>query len=159
MLGRNKGISGLASNALDSVSPFTDRLAHDEKLRERLVAALSAGVAARGRAQRQTGAVGVARRLATDSILHAQIKEAAHQLQRAQGRVRKSQSHKLRNTMLFVTGLGMVLAAVPSLRAFALDKVRGTDDWAPDNTAAPFETPDVTGSLGGPDDGLEPPAA
>ena len=52
MFGRNKGVSGFASNALETVSPYTDRLAHDEKLRERLVAALTAGMAARQRAQR-----------------------------------------------------------------------------------------------------------
>ena len=122
MFGRNKGISGLASDALESVSPYTDRLAHDEKLRERLVAALTAGAAARQRAQRQTGAIGLARRLATDPVLRARLAEAVHQLQKAQGRVRKGRSHKLRNTMLFVTGAGMVVAAVPSLREFVLER-------------------------------------
>lgn len=146
MFGRNKGISGLASDALESVSPYTDRLAHDEKLRERLVAALTAGAAASRRAQRQTGAIGLARRLATDPVLRGQLAEAVHQLQKAQGRVRKSRSHKLRNTMLFVTGAGMVVAAVPSLREFVLDKVRGTDDWSTDSStthtpSAPIETP------------------
>jgi len=146
MFGRNKGISEYASDAIETVAPYTDRLAHDEKLRERLVAALTAGAAARQRAQRQTGALGLARRLATDPVLRAQLAEALHQLQKAQGRVRKSRSHKLRNTMLFVTGAGMVVAAVPSLREFVLEKVRGTDDWAtagPTTPApsTPVETP------------------
>ena len=108
MFGRNKGVSGFASDALETVSPYTDRLAHDEKLRERLVAALTAGVAARNRAQRQAGLIGLGRRLATDPILRAQLSEAAHQLQKAQGRVRKGRSHKARNTVLFVTSVGML---------------------------------------------------
>jgi|KBSMisStandDraft_5_1062788.scaffolds.fasta_scaffold28513_2 hypothetical protein len=146
MFGRNKGVSGFASDALETVSPYTDRLAHDEKLRERLVAALTAGVAARNRARRQAGLIGLGRRLATDPILRAQLAEAAHQLQKAQGRVRKGRSHKARNTVLFVTSVGMVVAAVPSLRAFVLDKVRGTDDWFTDSQtthgrSVPVETP------------------
>ena len=146
MFGRNKGVSGFASDALETVTPYTDRLAHDEKLRERLVAALTAGAAARKRAQRQAGLIGLARRLATDPILRVQLAEAAHQLQKAQGRVRKGRSHKARNTVLFVTSVGMVVAAVPSLRAFVLDKVRGTNDWISDSTPtqnppAPIDTP------------------
>jgi hypothetical protein len=136
MLGRNKGVSGFASNALESVSPYTDRLANDEKVRERLVAALTLGAAARRRAKRQTGAIGLARRLASDTILRTQISEAVHQLRKAQGRVRKSRSHKTRNTLLFVTSVGMVIAAVPSLRAFVLEKVQGAGDWAPDTMPA-----------------------
>jgi len=150
MFGRNKGVSGFASDALETVAPYTDRLAHDEKLRERLVAALTAGVAARNRAQRQTGLIGLTRRLATDPVLRTQITEAVHQLQKAQGRVKKARSHKTRNTLLFVTSVGMVVAAVPSLRAFVLDKVRGTDDWIAGDQAAqtqpaPTETPVATG--------------
>ena len=151
MLGRsNKGVSGLASDALDSVSPYTDRLA-DEKVRERLVAALTLGAAARRRAKNQTGLTGLARRLASDTILRAQISEAVHQLQKAKGRVRKSRSHKTRNTLLFVTSVGMVVAAVPSLRAFVLEKLQGADDWAPDTTpaeapSAPIDTPETAGA-------------
>jgi hypothetical protein len=129
-------VSGFASDALESVSPYTDRLAHDEKVRERLVAALTLGAAARRRAKRQTGAIGLARRLASDPIFRTQLSEAVHQLKKAQGRVRKGRSHKTRNTLLFVTSLGMVVAAVPSLRAFVLDKVREAADWAPDTTPA-----------------------
>jgi hypothetical protein len=150
MFGRNKGVSGIASDALESVSPYTDRLAHDEKLRERLVAALTAGAAAHRRAKRQTGAIGLARRLATDPILRTQLADAVHQLQKAQGRVRKSRSHKTRNTLLFVTSVGMVVAAVPSLRAFVLEKVRGADDWVsdsttPQNPSAPIDTQQTAG--------------
>jgi hypothetical protein len=150
MLGRNKGVSGFASSALDTVSPYTDRLANDEKVRERLVAALTLGAAARRRAKRQTGAIGLARRLASDTILRTQISEAVHQLKKAQGRVRKSRSHKTRNTLLFVTSLGLVVAAVPVLRAFVLDKLQGADDWASDTTpaeapSAPIDTQQTVG--------------
>ena len=146
MLGRNKGVSGFASDALDTVAPYTDRLANDEKLRERLVAALTAGVAATHRAQRQAGLIGLGRRLATDPILRAQIAEAAHQLQKAQGRMKKARSHKLRNTVLFVTSVGMVVAAVPSLREFVLEKVRGTDEWTAKSQTTPSTSAPADGS-------------
>lgn len=123
MFGR-KNVATVAGDALDSVSPYVDRLAHDEKLRERLVSAIAAGAAARGRARQQMGLRGLALRLGSDPVLRAQVAEAILQLQKARGRMEKARSHKLRNFLLFLTGGGLVIAAVPSLRSAVVNKVR-----------------------------------
>src|SRR5438034_11604865 len=94
MLGRKKGVSEVAGEALESVSPYADKLTHDEKFRQMLVAALAAGIAARRRAKRQAGPVGLADRLGSDPVLRAQIAETLVQLQKAGGRVKKRRSHK-----------------------------------------------------------------
>ena len=123
MFGR-KNVATVAGDALDSVSPYVDRLAHDEKLRERLVSAIAAGAAARGRARQQMGLRGLALRLGSDPVLRAQVAEAILQLQKARGRMEKARSHKLRTFLLFLTGGGLVIAAVPSLRSAVVNKVR-----------------------------------
>jgi uncharacterized membrane protein len=113
-----------AAGALENVSAYVDRLAHDEKLRARLIPALTAGVAARKRARQRAGFVGLARALGSDPVLRVQLAEALDQLQKAKGRLRKTRSHKARNFLLFLTGGGMVIAAVPSLRNAVVEKAR-----------------------------------
>ncbi|MDX6474925.1 MAG: hypothetical protein QOH95_436 [Gaiellaceae bacterium] len=142
---KRKNVATVAGDALDSVSPYVDQLAHDEKLRERLAAAIVAGTAARKRARQQAGLVGLATRLATDPVLRAQVGEAVAQLQKARGRMEKARSHKLRNVLLFVTGSGLVIAAVPGLRSALLGKVRPADDveLAPPVPREPTEQPHV----------------
>jgi hypothetical protein len=131
MFGR-KDATTVASDALDGASPYIDRLVHDEKLRERLFAAITAGAAARTRAKRQVGLLGLATRLGSDPVLRAQLAEVAAQLQKARGRIEKNRSHKLRNTFLFLTGAGLVVAAVPGLRDAVLNKVHGAPDGPSD---------------------------
>ncbi|HEX4680666.1 MAG TPA: hypothetical protein VH210_15810 [Gaiellaceae bacterium] len=143
MFGR-KNVVTAASDALDGVSPYVDQLAHDEKLRQRLGAAIAAGAAARKRARRQTGLRGLAMRLATDPVLRAQVAEATVQLQKANSRLKKHRSHKLRNTVLFLTGVGAVVAAVPSARETVLSKL-GLDS---DDDYGPAEPPPAAGPAG-----------
>ena len=133
MFRHKNSASGAAADAFENVSPYVDRLAHDEKLRARLIAALTAGVAARKRAQQRTGLVGLARTLGSDPVLRAQVAEALDQLQRAKGRLRTSRSHKGRNFLLFLTGSGMVIAAVPGLRNAVVEKARNLrrDSFSP----------------------------
>ena len=133
MFGRKGSATSVAAGAAESLSPYADQLANDEKLRERLVAALGAALAARQRARRQAGLIGLARRLGSDPVLRGQLTEMVLQLQAAQKRVQKNRSHKVRNAVLFVSGVGMVVAAVPSLRNGLRSKIgSNNDDWAPD---------------------------
>lgn len=104
------------AGAVDEVTPYVDQLAHDEKLRERLAAALTAGLAARRRAQRQAGLIGLATRLGSDPVLRAQIAEALSQLQQARSRVQKRRSHTLRNVFV-VLAVGGAIAAALKARA------------------------------------------
>jgi hypothetical protein len=136
-----KNVATAASDALDGVSPYVDQLAHDEKLRERIAAALAAGAAARKRAKKKSGLMGLATLLATDRELRAQLAEATSQLQKANSRLKKHRSHKVRNTALFLAGVGAVVAAVPSLRETIISKLNGgPDDYEP-TTPAGSDTP------------------
>lgn len=141
MFGR-KDATTAASDAIDGASPYIDQLVHDEKLRERLVAAIGAGMAARQRARKQVGLLGIATRLGSDPVLRAQLAEVVTQLQKARGRIEKNRSHKVRNTVLLLTGAGAVVAAIPSLRETVMNKVLGGPDGPSDS---PSPTPASTG--------------
>lgn len=141
MFGRKRGAKNTVADAADAATEYVDPLVRDEKLRERLAAAILAGVAARNRLRKQTGLTGLARRLAADQALRAQLVEMALALQAAQTRVRKMHSsHRLRNTLLFVSGIGMTVAAVPSLRSKVMTLIDGPDQWAPTGWSEPTAT-------------------
>src|SRR3954452_14315948 len=119
MLGRKRGarttvaetagtVTEAVADATDAVVAYVDPVAKDEKLRQRLVAALLAGVAARQQIRTQTGLAGLLRRLGADPVLRAQLMELGTQLQAAQRRAKKARSRKVRNAVLFASGLGMV---------------------------------------------------
>ncbi len=127
MFTRSHGVSGTAADAFDGVSPYANRLAHDQKLRRRLIAAAGAGAAARKQARRQIGPMGVALRLGSDPVLRAQVAEAVSQLQQAKGRLSRKESHKARNALLLVSAVGAILAAVPSLRSVLVGRFRSTE--------------------------------
>ena len=150
MFGRNGGVksrvSGAASAVRSVVADYGDPLAKDERLRRRLLEVLTTGAAARERARRQMGVTGLARRLASDPVLRAQLNELASQLRLVQRRVEKTQSHKVRNTVLFVAGVGMVaIAAVPAARKAIASLLGGEDQWASGDWSA--QQRDVDGSV------------
>ena len=124
MFGR-KDVATAASDAVDNVSPYVDRLAHDEKFRRRLAAAITAGAAAQKRAKRQAGLLGLGVRLGTDPVLRAQLSETVLQLQKANSRLKKHRSHKLRNVLFLVAAGGIGAAAVPGVRDAVMSKVNG----------------------------------
>jgi uncharacterized membrane protein len=117
MFGRKKR-SGVVADAAGTVAEYGGQVIEDEKMRKRTLAAVAAALAARERAKRQTGLVGLGRRLASDPVFRAQLADAVEHLQKAQRRVDRSRSHKLRNTMLVLAGFGAATAAVsvPSVR-------------------------------------------
>jgi hypothetical protein len=127
MLGRNGGIKRAVAvsggsmkhafaDAANAIAHYVDPLSTDEKLRRRLAAAIVAGSAAQRRARSQTGLTGLARRVASDPVLRAQLVEMATQLQAAQRRAKRARSHKLRNTIFCLGGFGVAVAAVPAAR-------------------------------------------
>ena len=132
MFRRDSGTTTKVADAAEAVVEYIDPLAKDEKLRKRLAAALVAGAAARSRVRRQTGLRGFARRLAADRVLRAQLVEMTEALQAAQKRAKKARSHRRRNTILFLAGVGMTIAATPALREKVTSIVGGGhDDWYP----------------------------
>jgi uncharacterized membrane protein len=132
MFGRN-GAPTAVAGAASELSGYGTDLVKDEKLRQRLMAALVAGAEARRRAKRQAGVLGFARRLASDPILQAQLVEMFVQLQKAQRRVERRRSHKLRNSVVVLAGFGAASAAVslPSVRERILRVVGDLKDRGP----------------------------
>jgi uncharacterized membrane protein len=126
MLKRN-GARGAVLDAAEELQSFGSDVVEDEKTRKRVLAAVAAAAAARRRAKRQAGLLGFARRLASDPVLHAQLGEMVTQLQKAQRRVERKRSHKLRNSMLLLAGFGAVSAAVavPTVRERVLALLSG----------------------------------
>jgi uncharacterized membrane protein len=116
MFGRNDARRA-AEDAAGTLGVYADRLAHDGKLRDRLGAAVSHGVAASRRVQRQTGLAGTALRLAQDDDLREHLRKMIAEVENARKRLRRKRSHRMRNTMLVVAGSGAaVVAFVPQLR-------------------------------------------
>ena len=133
MFGRKGGIAtkaAQAKGATGSVLGYLDPLAKDEKLRQKLAAAILAGNAAKRRMSRQTGTAALVRRLAGDAVLRAQLIELGTQLKGAQKRAKKARSHKVRNAALFIGGIGMAAAAIPAVRAKIGSLVSGDDEFA-----------------------------
>ena len=146
MFGRKKGITVKATQAKGKTGgmlEYVDPLAKDEKLRRRLAAAILAAEAARQRVRRQTGTTGLVRRLAADEVLHAQLLELAAQLQGAQKRAKKARGHKLRNTILFASGVGMVVMAVPAARQKIASLMGSSDDFSAASQTAVHEEIEV----------------
>ena len=135
MFGRNEGmkkaVGGKAGSArraatevADAVAEYVDPLVKDEKLRERLAAAMVAAIAAQQRLRARTGRSALLRRVAADPVLRAQLLEMGTQLRAAQRRSKRARSHTFRNTILFVSGVGLGVAAVPAARNKVLSLLR-----------------------------------
>jgi uncharacterized membrane protein len=137
MFGKN-GARGAVADAAESVAPYAEQMVDDEKLRQRVLAAVGAGLAARQRAKRQLAFTGAAARIASDPVLRAQLAEMIVQLRKARQRVDRNRSHKTRNFVLFLVGAGAVAAAFPGVRSRVRETFGGSsDEWG-------FQTPPVT---------------
>lgn len=129
MFGRN-GRSQAVLDAAEGVTSYGGDVLQDEKARRRLVAAVTAGLAARQRAKRQAGVTGLLRRLAEDPVLRANAVTMLVSLQQARRRVERRRGHKRRNVLLLLGGAGAATAvvAVPAVRARVLGLIGGTKD-------------------------------
>jgi uncharacterized membrane protein len=99
-------------------------LAKDRKFRKELLKAIGHGRTAKRRAERRFGFFPTATRVANDEKLRREVRRMTEHLQKAWTRVEKKRSHKLRNTML-VLGVGGVVAAVPQVRRFVIERISG----------------------------------
>ena len=134
MFGQGKR-TGIMSATADRMSPYVDRLTHNEKLRRQLADAITSQVAARQRAKkRRPGFLGTAARLGSNPALRAELLGAVSHVHKVRGRMQKTNHHKARNSVLALAGAGIAVAAVPRLRhslAAALHR-KGGDDWGSD---------------------------
>jgi uncharacterized membrane protein len=129
MFGRSNR-SQAVMDAAEELTSYGGDVVEDAKARRRLLAAVTAGLAARQRAKRQTGVSGLLRRLAEDRAFRANVVTMLVSLQQVWQRVERRRSHKVRNVLLVLGGAGAATAvvAVPSIRARVLGLVGGTKD-------------------------------
>jgi hypothetical protein len=110
MFGRSRYTAAL-SGAKESVWPYADRFFADEKMRRRVFAAVAAGFAAWQRARQLPQLRATAVQLAADPVLRNEVQEMVTQLQKAQERVERGRSHRMRNLLLALSGIGAAVAA------------------------------------------------
>jgi hypothetical protein len=103
----------LKAGALEA-SALAMQLAQDRKFRKRLVSALEHSSKAGRRTRRDLGLRGAARRVAADQALHAELRAARNDLQKAYARVDAKRRGKRRK--LFLVAAAGTLAAVPRVR-------------------------------------------
>ena len=87
----------------------------DKKFRKQLLSAISHGTLAKRRASKRIGFVAAVTRLGADEKLKNELRKMTKSLENAWGRVEKKRSHKLRNSLLIVGGVGG--AAVAAMKA------------------------------------------
>ena len=122
---RASDVADAAADVVESMTPLASQLAEDEKLRARIFAAVQHGAAARRRARRQFGWAGAALRLAGDDEFRRHATEMIRQLKKAQARIERKRSHRVRNTILLTAGGTAVAAAVPQVRNWVTAKLGG----------------------------------
>jgi uncharacterized membrane protein len=98
-----------------SAADLARSLAKDKKFRKQLLSAISHGTIAKHRASKRIGFVAAVTRLGADQKLKSELQKMTKNLENAWGRVEKKRSHKLRNSVLVVAGVGG--AAVAAMKA------------------------------------------
>jgi uncharacterized membrane protein len=109
MFGRSKTQAVKESAA--SGTDLAVSLAQDKKFRKQLLSAVGHGAAARQRAASRIGLVAAVHRLGTDKELRNELRQMTENLQNAWTQVEKKRSHKLRNFLIVVAGIGTAVAA------------------------------------------------
>ena len=94
-----------------SAAELAASLAKDKKFRKQLLSAVGHGTIAKRRAQKRIGFFAAATRLAADPKLKIELRKMTQHLDKAWGRVEKKRSHKLRNFLIVVAGIGAAVAA------------------------------------------------
>jgi uncharacterized membrane protein len=103
-----------------SATKLAAALAKDRKFRKQLVSAVGHGATARDRAARRMGVFATFNRVGSDERLRRELRELKGNLDKAWARVEKKRGHKLRNTLILLTGVA--LAAVPQVRRFVVER-------------------------------------
>ena len=108
-----------------SAAELATSLAKDKKFRKQLISAIGHGTIAKRRASKRIGFVAAVTRLGADAKLKSELLKMTRNLENAWGRVEKKRSHKLRNFLLVIGGIG---AAVAATRPQARNKVSKLSD-------------------------------
>jgi uncharacterized membrane protein len=103
------------SSTLRDTLNYLDDLARDKQLRSDLGSAVGHGIVAFQRARTGSGLSGLGDKVAGDRKLRKNLQALSHDLDSAGTRVRRSGTHRLRNTLLVLALGGTVAAVAPRL--------------------------------------------
>jgi uncharacterized membrane protein len=125
MFSRSK--TQIVKDSATNATELAAALAKDRKFRKELLSAVGHGVTARRRAAKRIGFVAAATRIGTDAKLRREVKAMVTSFDKAWTRVQKKRSHKLRNSLLALIGIGGAAAAAPHAKKLAgqVGKVAG----------------------------------
>jgi uncharacterized alpha-E superfamily protein len=127
MLTRSKSTTDTLKDSASTATDLATKLAKDKKFRKELAAAISHGVHVRRQARRRAGLAAVAARLSLDPRIRREVRAMFQNLDKALARVERKQSHKTRNTVLVLAGVGAIAAAAPHAKKIAFGK-KDTDN-------------------------------
>ncbi|MDX6512489.1 MAG: hypothetical protein QOE36_1993 [Gaiellaceae bacterium] len=115
-----------------SVKPYIERAVKDEDLRDNVMSAFAAAREVYDELLGNRGAIPVARKVATDKDMQANLKTALDELRTAVDRVQGKKDHSGRNSTLLLAGitLGILFNPMtgPATRKFISDKLFGSSD-------------------------------
>jgi len=109
MFGRSR--TDVVKDNAAAAADLAAALAQDKKFRKQLLAGVGHGVRAKKRVAARLGVIAALTRIAADEELRADAREMARNLQNAWARVEKKRSHRMRNTLLVLVGVGTAAAA------------------------------------------------
>jgi hypothetical protein len=111
VFGRTTKTQALKDNAVNTAE-LTAALVKDRKFRKQVASAVAHATVARRRAKRQLGLAGAVRRINADPRIRREFQAMVDSLDKAFARFEKKRSHKLRNSLIVVAGVGAGAAAV-----------------------------------------------
>jgi hypothetical protein len=127
----------------ETARPYVGRALYDKEFRESVRAAFGAAHAIYDELVSVSGATGVASKVATDEQIHRNLRRAIAELRQAADRLqaREDESHRLRNSVLLLTGVAVGLFFNPytgaTARRWVGNRVKGGgDDFAHPNGAS-----------------------
>jgi hypothetical protein len=119
-----------AKKTLREVVSYADQIARDERLRADIRSAAGHGAKARERVRKDVDGGGIPSRLAADKKLRRNLRAMLDDLDNASERVRRKNSHRVRNVLLMLASAAAALVAVPKIRLWLSD--RAAEDTSSD---------------------------
>jgi hypothetical protein len=110
-----------AKKTLREVVSYADQIARDERLRADIRSAAAHGAKASERVKKDVDG-GISTRLAADRKLRRNLRAMLDDLDSASDRVRRRNSHRVRNALLMLVGAAAALVAVPRIRLWLSDR-------------------------------------
>jgi hypothetical protein len=114
-------------DALAEAVAYADDLVQDKRLRSQVRSAVDHGALVTKRLRHEIGAGNIGS-LAADKKLRKDLHALLDHLERASDRVRRKQSHRIRNALLIVAGTGAAVAVAPNARRWVADRLPASKD-------------------------------